>query len=133
MKQTTTILLFLVLSLALFGQANDMSKGIVSYISSQNIYVQFVNTDGIEIGDTLFALKNDSYIPALKVKETSSISCLCTILNDYLPAVRNQVFAKMEPVILPTEVAVQNSKQAVSLNDQIIADKKKTKTDKNKA
>jgi len=133
MKQTT-ILLFLVFSLTLFGQANDMSKGIVSYISSQNIYVQFVNTDGIEIGDTLFTLKNDSYIPALKVKETSSISCLCTILNDYLPAVRNQVFTKMEePAILPTEVAVQNSKQAISLNDQIIADKKKSKTDKNKS
>jgi hypothetical protein len=50
-------------------------EGNVSYISSQNIYVKFENTKGIEIGDTLF-IKNDlTIIPAILVEHKSSTSC----------------------------------------------------------
>lgn len=119
MKQYV-ILIALSLSLAMFGQTtNDASKGIITYISAQNIYVQFVNTDGISIGDTLFSMKNDNYQSALIVKEMSTISCLCVTSKDYIPAVRNQVFAKLS-VIVPAEVLIQNSKEAVSVNDQVI-------------
>ena len=119
MKQYV-ILIALSLSLAMFGQTtNDASKGIITYISAQNIYVQFVNTDGISIGDTLFSMKNDNYQSALIVKEMSTISCLCVTSKDYVPAVRNQVFAKLS-VIVPAEVLIQNSKEAVSVNDQVI-------------
>jgi len=117
----------------MFGQAaNETSKGIVSYVSSQNVYVQFVNTDGIEPGDTLYSQTNDMYIPALIVKEKSTISCLCIDTNDYLPAVRNQVFAKLKSPVVPVEVAVQNSKQAVSVNDLAISGSK-SKTSKDKS
>ena len=124
MKQLI-IFIFLCLTLTMFGQAaNEPSKGIVSYVSSQNVYVQFVNTDGIELGDTLYSQTNDMYIPALIVKEKSSISCLCIDTNDYLPAVRNQVFAKLKSPAVPVEVAVQNSKQAVSVNELAISGSK---------
>ncbi len=43
-------------SRALEAQA-VLETGTVSYVSSQNVYVKFSSTEGINIGDTLF-LKN---------------------------------------------------------------------------
>ncbi len=50
-------------------------EGTVSYISSQNIYVKFKNTEGIETGDTLFIKDKNDYLPAVKVDYRSSTSC----------------------------------------------------------
>lgn len=50
-------------------------KGTVSYISSQNIFVKFENTDGIEIGDTLFIKERNNFIPAIVVDHKASTSC----------------------------------------------------------
>ena len=57
------------LSLMLFGistylfpkeEMTNVLEGTVSYISSQNIYVKFNTTEGIETGDTLFLKINNS-------------------------------------------------------------------------
>ena len=50
-------------------------EGTVSYISSQNIYVKFNNTEGVEAGDTLFIKEKDNYLPAIKVDYISTTSC----------------------------------------------------------
>ena len=50
-------------------------EGTVSYISSQNIYVKFKSTEGIEAGDTLFIKEKNNYLPAIKIDYTSSTSC----------------------------------------------------------
>jgi len=71
------ITLVLVCSNFLFPK-EDMIKvleGTVSYISSQNIYVKFTNTEGVETGDTLFIKEKDNYLPAIKVDYISSTSC----------------------------------------------------------
>ncbi len=52
-----------------------MLEGSVSYISSQNIYVKFNSTEGIETGDTLFIKEKSKFIPAVKVDHKSSTSC----------------------------------------------------------
>ena len=68
------ILLFAVSVYAL-PDAENIITGTVSYISSQNIYVKFENTEGIEIGDTLFIKEKNKFIPAVKVDHKSSTSC----------------------------------------------------------
>ena len=57
-------------------------EGQVSYLSSQNVYVKFKSTEHIEIGDTLFVQAQDSLIPGLVVKHKSSISCVCSPLEE---------------------------------------------------
>lgn len=53
----------------------NIIAGSVSYISSQNIYVKFKNTGGVETGDTLFLKDNNNFIPAMKIDHKSSTSC----------------------------------------------------------
>ena len=119
---------FILSGFSLYGQnANSYIEGKVNYISSQNVYVQFVNTVGIEIGDTLFSLKNDTYKPLLIVKNKSSISCIGTIIGADIPAVSTPLFARksMEPV--PVEVVARKSKEGIAVNDLAINDAKKEK------
>ena len=75
-----TILLLLCLSTAAFGQ--KMIKGTITFRSSQNVYVSFENTEGIQAGDTLFSEVKGWPVPVLLVKSLSSTSCLCTTLSN---------------------------------------------------
>ena len=64
-----------------FGQDPDHSlKGKVSFITSQNVYVKFGNTRQINIGDTLEI--SGEKRPCLIVREKSSSSCVCIIINE---------------------------------------------------
>jgi hypothetical protein len=66
----------------ILGQESDKyQEGTVTYISSQNVYVKFVTTVGITKGDTLFFQSKSGYEPGLVVRELSSISCVCTLLD----------------------------------------------------
>jgi len=112
---------FIITGISLYGQNTDgYIKGKINYISSQNVYVQFVNTDGIKAGDTLFSVKNEIYQPVLIVKIKSSISCIGTIVGSYKPAVSNQVYARKREEPDALEIAAQKSKQGIALNDQAI-------------
>ena len=57
-------------------------EGEVSFITSQNIYVRFISTDQIQIGDTLHLRKADILSPCLLVQKMSSSSCVCTKISD---------------------------------------------------
>ncbi len=72
-------LLFFCLSVYSYGQ--KALQGSISFRSSQNIYVAFENTAGIQIGDTLFSTVKGWNVPVLLVKNLSTTSCLCTILS----------------------------------------------------
>ncbi|MDR3654019.1 MAG: hypothetical protein P4L34_13750 [Paludibacter sp.] len=122
---------FILVGFSLSGQNTaGFIKGNINFISSQNVYVQFVNTDGIEIGDSIFILKNDKYQPILIVKNKSSISCIGTVIGTNVLAVSNQVYARKRVESVPIEVAAQKSKEGIALNDQAInsakAEKKAT-------
>jgi hypothetical protein len=49
--------------------------GKITFQSSQNIYVRFDNTEGMNEGDTLYVKKNKRLIPAIIVKYLSASSC----------------------------------------------------------
>jgi len=57
-----SLLIFLTVAGLIFGQNKELKKGYISYISSQNIYVKFNNTEGISIGDSLFYQANSELV-----------------------------------------------------------------------
>jgi len=127
-KKLFFLISFILTGISLYGQNTDgIIKGNINFISTQNVYVQFVNTDGIEIGDTLFSVKNETYIPILTVKNKSSISCIGTVIGSYIPVVKNQVYARKRKELTPIEILSQQSKQGIALNDQAINNSKKAK------
>ena len=65
----------------IYGQDNSVQiKGEVTFLTSQNIYVKFENTDRINIGDTLRIAGNDS--PCLLVNSKSSRSLVCSVVDE---------------------------------------------------
>ena len=120
------IISFIINGFSMYGQKTDgYIKGNINFISSQHVYVQFVNTDGIEIGDTIFILKNDAYQPILIVKNKSSISCFGTVIGSNIPEVSNLVFARKRRESSPIDVVAQKSKEGIALNDLAINNAKK--------
>lgn len=127
------ILLFLCVSINVFSQSNNIElKGSVSFISSQNVYVKFVNTVGIQIGDTLFISKNNSLQAALVVNNLSTISCVCTPVKGVQLSVTNEVIAKKR-IEIPLEVVAEKSTEPVAVNDLAIKNKPKETSAENKA
>jgi len=127
-KKIIFIFSFILSVIHLYGQNTDgFIKGKINYISSQNVYVQFINTDGIQAGDTLYSVKNDIYVPVLTVKIKSSISCIGAVIGTYKPAVSNQIYARKRVVPDALETAAQKSKQGIALNDQAIKSAKNEK------
>jgi len=77
----------------LFGQANDeIITGKVSFITSKNVYVKFDTTEKCNIGDTLKFL--NQITPCLLVKNKSSNSLVCTIINESIVKKGDQVYFK---------------------------------------
>jgi len=64
-----------------FCQSTEIVEGLISYMTSQNVYVKFQSTKGIAIGDTLFVRADASLQPAILVKHISSMSCVGSPVN----------------------------------------------------
>lgn len=129
MKVQVLFLIFISLSLTLFGQnPDDVIKGNVSYISSQNIYVKFANTDGIKVGDSLYVIKNNNYTPILTVSSLSSISCVGNLIGDATLGSTAEVFAKKKTENKSIEVVAQESKESITVNELALKTASKAKT-----
>ena len=76
------LLLVFFTSVLLFSQEKVERIGEVTYRSSQNIYFKFEKTEGITVGDTLFAKVKNNYIPTVEIKYLSSNSCAGNIINN---------------------------------------------------
>lgn len=83
MKITLSIFVFIATVTLSWGQNLDrFLSGSISYKNTQSIYVKFGSTELIKEGDTLFIQKEALLLPALIVKNISSISCVCTPITD---------------------------------------------------
>ena len=102
MKYTLAILFFLLLGPCLFGQVKRDGK--VTYITSQHVYVKLDSMEDLAEGDTLYIKRGDQDIPALKIKNLSSISCVCTPLIADAFKVSDVVFATLRIEITPEAV-----------------------------
>jgi hypothetical protein len=115
------LLVSVLLGINMFGQRAELLNGNVSFISSQNVYIQFANTEGIHIGDTLYLQNNNKLIPALVVDNLSTISCVGKPFPGTNLSITNQLFARKKTENKPFEVIAQKAKEAISVNDQAIA------------
>lgn len=78
---------------SLGAQSTTLTTGMISYKSSQNVYVKFESTRNINAGDTLYLKKEDVNIPILIVINLSSTSCVCKPISDIELAISMNVFA----------------------------------------
>ncbi len=107
MKQISYIVFFILF--AFFGKAQETTvivEGKVSYVSSRNVYVKFVTTKNIEIGDTLFLKRNDQLVAALEVHSKSSTSTVCNSLLEEKRKLKDEIFARV-----PVEVEKPKKKK----------------------
>jgi len=118
MKKLIIILLVLFAAVT-YGQKEKLT-GEISFISSQNIYVKFADTEGIEQGDTLFIASKDVVVPALIVRFKSSTSIAASkiaeiemFVGDKIIAFRRIVESKeeeiIEPSLTPEQVYAKNN------------------------
>jgi hypothetical protein len=95
MKNVLLTMLFILSGTVLVSQTFDENTmGKVSYVTTQNVYIKFSSTENIKPGDTLFFNRQNILIPAVTVKEISSISCVCIPISDNKLAVGDMVFSK---------------------------------------
>ena len=121
MKTYLSVFVLFFISSNTYGQSSpEVLKGKVSFITSQNVYVKFENTDGIRIGDTLFVYQETKLVPALVVNSLSSISCVGTPLIKNAFTLSVQLVAKKREVKKTKSKKDSNSIISVSPNETSI-------------
>jgi len=134
MKTPLLFILLFFLSFTVYSQTSpEVLNGKVSFITTQNVYVKFENTEGIIVGDTLYISQDTKLVPALVVNSMSSISCVGTPLTKNVLNLAVQIVAKKRYVKKPLNNKTGNTIYAESTNDQAINaafKKEKTKTTK---
>lgn len=96
MKKLTIIILFLGLVVYTYAQVEFQEiEGIVTYISSQNVYVKFISAKKIKPGDQILKKENDKLIPAVNVENCSSFSCVGKPVGSIQLKVGDKLIAKV--------------------------------------
>ncbi|MCZ4408482.1 hypothetical protein O3Q51_06665 [Cryomorphaceae bacterium 1068] len=75
----TTVLMFP--SAELIAQEEAL-YGTVSFITSQNVYLRFDNTDLLQLNDTIYQNVGGKNQPCLVLKQKSSVSCIAEPISD---------------------------------------------------
>jgi len=83
----------------------DTIGGVVTYKTTQNIYVRFESTKDIAAGDTLYIVQEGMIVPMMEIKFTSSTSCVGSPLSekDLKPGDRIIAKIKTKQSIQPTQ------------------------------
>lgn len=132
MKYIFIFALFLCSSVLSGQNTGKFLEGKVSYLSAQHVYVQFVNTEGIQPGDTLFLAKNKAYVPVLTVSSLSSISCMAVPLSSVELSVSTPIYARprTDSKQASMDVVAQRTQTPIAVNDIAINKVGATETDK---
>ena len=112
-----TLLLLICLSTLTYGQ--KIIKGSITFRSSQNVYVTFENTEGIQAGDTLYSEVKGWPVPVLLVKSLSSTSCLCVPLSNL--KIDETAFIQAK-IAVPEEVVVHQTTKDLEASKSVNAD-----------
>lgn len=75
-QRLNLILLVLLTGVMQLSAAIPPVTGTVTYISSTHVYVKFSTTEGLLPGDTLYTKNKGALMPAILIKNTSSLSCM---------------------------------------------------------
>lgn len=84
-------------------ESHYLLAGKVSYLTAQNIYVKFANTEKIHPGDTVFREVDNKLVPLFIVENLSSVSCVGKPMDKTEVKVDEAVAAKVHDQIKPAE------------------------------
>lgn len=117
-------ILIIFIAINVYSQTGNENiiAGSVSYISSQNVYVKFNSTEGIEVSDTIYIKDRNDFLPAVKVEHKSSTSVagvsitdkkleLNIVLYAFISTIDNASkedttqLTMIAPIVIPTVVA----------------------------
>lgn len=106
-----------------YGQISDsVLLGNVSFKNANNVYVRFLSTEKISIGDTLFIKTSDSFSPCLVVAAKSSISCVTTPIKNCEISQDAQVIFRIPfdkiSIKKPTPIETKKSKDTLFIKDK---------------
>ena len=121
-----SILLAIYISISLATNAfsqNEQTiiKGTISYLNGQNVYVKFENTEGIRVGDSLFVARNNILIPAIRVNNLSSVSCVGSLLGLISLSISTPLFGKIRIEKKKDILIHKEFNESRSVNDQAIS------------
>jgi len=106
MLKKAVIAILLLMPVWLLGQTVlKVLEGTVSFKSSANVYVKFVSTEGIEVGDTLEYFDGQIYIKSLAVKQKSSTSCVTENIVTQAFNIGDKIFFRKNLPLLTPEPA----------------------------
>lgn len=110
------ILLLIGFVLSIYNQVNGQAAdsllaGKVSYITAQNVYVKFANTENIHPGDTIFRKVNDKLVPLFIVENISSVSCVGKLFPNIELKVDEEIASR-----IPKRKQSENTKVATPAN-----------------
>ena len=121
MKLILPIILVMFSGFILKGQTIiEPEEGAVSFVTSQNVYVQFKSTENIALGDTLYISEAGAPVPALVVTNLSSISCVCTPINSKQFAVSDKLFTKQKVKAAAEQKTTEKQAQPVVVPPPVI-------------
>lgn len=105
---------FFLITITISGQNAGKVKlvGKVDYISAQYYYINFTNTERINIGDTLFIKYRKKYYPKLIVEKKSSRTCATKLLGKKIKKGR-RVYAFVDKLNVTREKTQQTKKLKV--------------------
>lgn len=93
------LLLILGIGLSVDAQQNtEQAAGEISFISGSNVYVRLPSDSPQQAGDTLFQFLGGKKIPALLIKQRSSLSCLSNPIADFKPEVGMKMYSSANQV-----------------------------------
>src|ERR1035437_1839709 len=89
------IILFLVYQNQILPQSEQKVErtGIVTFRSSENIYIKFESTQGLNVGDTLYVKENNSIHPSIQIKYLSQLSVAGIAIDGKNLKVDDKVYA----------------------------------------
>lgn len=114
LKLVPIIMVLLVFEVAYAQDTRQTITGTVSFVTSNNVYVKFDNTDLIKLNTTLFI----NGVECLQVTDKSTTSLVCTVLNGCNPQKGDVVsysYVKTEEVVPPVIIEPSIDEEPVSV------------------
>lgn len=123
-----SILIILLLSLnAVIAQEIKEIEGVVTYVTTQNVYVKFLSAKKISQGDQLFLRVDGNLSPVMSVEQRSSVSVVGKVIGDVQLKVGDKLVAKIE--IDEPEAKVETNESETPVSDTHINQPEEQKKD----
>lgn len=112
--------------------AQSADKGVVTYISVENVYVRFDNTQNLQIGDTLYEVRTKK--PVLVLQKKSSTSTINSRINEKTIALGDSFYAISKIIAAPIkrDTQINHKIQKIRFNDSLKTSNVKPKIAENK-